>query len=552
MKKGDLLKNIKQAILQQAIQGKLTKDWRKQNPDVEPASELLKRIKAEKEKLIKEKKIRKEKPLPPITQEEIPFELPDGWVWVILDEISLFKNGKAHEQFVDSNGKYILINSKFVSTNGAVVKYTGNQMMPMYKNEIAIVMSDVPNGRALSRCFLIDENDKYSLNQRIGGIIPLSGIYHKYLIKVLDRNKYYLSFNDGKKQTNLKKSQIMSCPIPVPPLAEQKAIVEKVESLMQQCDMVDRGENIDNMPVIHPQARRLIKLYDKINKTINEIQIQKESVNQLKQSILQEAIQGKLTADWRKQNPNIEPASELLKRIKAEKEKLIKEKKIHKEKPLPHITEDEIPFELPDGWVWCYISELAELYTGNSINKSEKEAKYTKQQKGFIYIGTKDVEFNMRGINYNSGVIIPTKELEKFKIAPKNTVLICIEGGSSGKKIGITAQDVCFGNKLLVANTYINELSKYLYYLYNSPHFKSEFDKQRKGLRGGVSVNSFKNIKIALPPLAEQKAIVEKVENLMQKVSAMEEEILKSEKNAEILMQAVLKEAFEGKKEVEE
>ncbi|WP_024790257.1 hypothetical protein [Lebetimonas sp. JH292] len=136
----------------------------------------------------------------------------------------------------------------------------------------------------------------------------------------------------------------------------------------------------------------------------------KSKSKKLKQSILQEAIQGKLTADWRKQNPNIEPASELLK---------------HKNR------------KRKNGWVWCYISELAELYTGNSINKSEKEAKYTKQQKGLIYIGTKDVEFNMRGINYN-----PTKELEKFKIAPKNTVLICIEGGSSGKKIGITAQDV--------------------------------------------------------------------------------------------------------------
>ena len=137
-----------------------------------------------------------------------------------------------------------------------------------------------------------------------------------------------------------------------------------------------------------------------------------------------------------------------------------------------------------ENWVWCYIYELASLYTGNSINKLEKESKYTKQQKGLFYIGTKDVEFNMKGISYNTGVIIPTKELDKFKIAPKNSILICIEGGSSGKKIGITSQDVCFGNKLLVANTYLNEISNYLFYLYNSPHFKSEFDKQRKGLRG--------------------------------------------------------------------
>jgi type I restriction enzyme, S subunit len=230
---------LKQSILQEAIQGKLTTDWRKQNPNTEPASELLKRIKAEKVQLIKDKKIKKEKALPAITKEEIPFELPEDWVWTILDEVSLFKNGKAHEQFVDANGKYILINSKYVSTNGKVAKYTGKQMMPMYIKEIAIVMSDVPNGRALSRCFMIDADDKYSLNQRIGGIVALTGLYHDYLIKILDRNRYYLSFNDGKKQTNLKKSQIMSCPIPLPPLEEQKAIVEKVEFLMQKCQALE-------------------------------------------------------------------------------------------------------------------------------------------------------------------------------------------------------------------------------------------------------------------------------------------------------------------------
>jgi len=236
----DLLSQLKQSILQEAIQGKLTEEWRSKNPDMEPASKLLERIKSEKAQRIKEKKIKKEKPLPPISNDEIPFEIPESWVWCILDEISLFKNGKAHEQFVDASGQYILINSKFVSTNGHTVKYTGTQMMPMFKNEIAIVMSDVPNGRALSRCFLIDKNDKYSLNQRIGGIVPLNGVIHGFLLKVLDRNRHYLSFNDGKKQTNLKKSQVMSCPIPLPPIAEQKVIAKKVEELMQKCQELEQ------------------------------------------------------------------------------------------------------------------------------------------------------------------------------------------------------------------------------------------------------------------------------------------------------------------------
>lgn len=246
-----LISQLKQAILQEAIQGKLTEGWRQENQDIEPANKLLERIIEEKEQLIKDKKIKKVKPLLPITKEEIPFEIPKNWSWCILDEVTLFKNGKAHEQFVDADGKYVLINSKFVSTNGGKIKYTGYQMMPMLVDEIAIVMSDVPNGRALSRCFIIDKNDKYSLNQRIGGIIPINGIYPKYLLYLLDRNKHYLSFNDGKKQTNLKKSQIMTCPIPLPPLEEQKEIVDRIELLMQKCNVMEteiiQGEQYANM-----------------------------------------------------------------------------------------------------------------------------------------------------------------------------------------------------------------------------------------------------------------------------------------------------------------
>ena len=159
----------------------------------------------------------------------------------------------------------------------------------------------------------------------------------------------------------------------------------------------------------------------------------------------------------------------------------------------------------------------------------------------------------MLGINYDTGVIIPHKEtLSKFRVAPSESVLVCIEGGSSGKKIGIVDRKICFGNKLLASVPFLENLGKYIYYYYNSPAFASEFRLQSKGLRGGVSTNSFKQIKIPFPPLEEQKAIVDKVETIMQKCQALEDEIKTSEANAQMLMQAVLKEAFEGKKEVVE
>jgi len=262
------LAKLRQAILQEAIEGKLTVDWRKENPvrkgdpDYD-AEALLEKIQAEKEKLIKEGKIKKQKPLAPIKAEELPFELPVGWVWVILDDIVDFFNGKAHEQVVSKAGKYILVNSKFVSMNGAVIKRTNNQMSPLLKNDIAIVMSDVPNGRALARCFLADENNKYSLNQRIGGLTSLGGIYPSFLYLTLDRNKYFIEFDDGKKQTNLRKDQILSCPICLPSLLEQQAIVDRVE--------------------------KLLSMVDELEKQVSE---RKELSKQLMQAVLREAFEG--------------------------------------------------------------------------------------------------------------------------------------------------------------------------------------------------------------------------------------------------------------------
>lgn len=312
-----------------------------------------------------------------------------------------------------------------------------------------------------------------------------------------------------------------------------------------------------NQSVLLPEGNEQEELLEKIlsfkrghSNLDSEIINQKELTTQLKQSILQEAIQGKLTAQWRNQNPVIEPASELLKRIKEQKAQLIKDKKIRKEKPLPPITEDEIPFELPKSWIWAYVSDICNLYTGNSINKAEKEAKYTIEQPGLNYIGTKDVEFNMAGINYDTGVIIPDQEIyTNFKVAPEHSVLVCIEGGSSGKKIGITEKKICFGNKLLASVPFLDFIGKYLYLYYYAPTFAAEFQSQSKGLRGGVSTNSFKMIKVPIPPEKEIFEIVQRVDGLFNNCIELESQITQSEKHAQILMQAVLKELFEIKKE---
>jgi restriction endonuclease S subunit len=163
-----------------------------------------------------------------------------------LQDLAVLFNGKAHEQYVDDNGDFLLVNSSFVSSEGRATKYASSQLTPLSKGNIAIVMSDVPGGKALVKCYLVREDGKYSLNQRIGGIASSSYININYLFLVLNRNKYYLQYDDGKKQTNLKKIQILSCPVPLPPIEEQQRIVEKVDELFELCDSLKARINSAN------------------------------------------------------------------------------------------------------------------------------------------------------------------------------------------------------------------------------------------------------------------------------------------------------------------
>ena len=186
---------------------------------------------------------------------------------------------------------------------------------------------------------------------------------------------------------------------------------------------------------------------------------------------------------------------------------------IKKEKTLPEISDDEIPFDIPENWCWCRLSELCNLYTGDSINETEKKLKYTNVKEGWFYIGTKDVNFDQT-INYDNGIKIPF-EKDNFRIAPKNTVLMCIEGGSAGRKIAFTNQDVCFGNKLCCFNSYKNEIEKFIFYFLQSTLFTDAFKDNINGIIGGVSINNLKGMLFPLPPLAEQKRIVDTIEKIL-------------------------------------
>ena len=163
-----------------------------------------------------------------------------GWDEKKLGDVAKFWNGKAHEQDISEHGKYIVVNSKFISQNGRVKKYSDTQISPLKKDDIAIVMSDIPNGKAIGKCFLVDKDESYTLNQRIGGI-KSKEIVSPFLFRVLNRNKYFLKFDNGVSQTNLRKDDVLRCPITFPSIPEQQKIAgflgatdELIENLLTQ------------------------------------------------------------------------------------------------------------------------------------------------------------------------------------------------------------------------------------------------------------------------------------------------------------------------------
>jgi type I restriction enzyme S subunit len=258
-------------------------------------------------------------------------------------------------------------------------------------------------------------------------------------------------------------------------------------------------------------------------------------IKKLRELILELAVRGKLVP----QDSNDEPASILLSKILTEQKSANTKRKAKNSSELTQNPDYEKPFALPTGWVWISLEAIGNIFNGNSVNSSIKQSKYTNLDSGLPFIATKDVGYGWDGLDYGNGVLIPLNEMG-FRVAHKNAVLVCAEGGSAGKKCGITKQDICFGNKLFAIELYGEIEPNYILANYLTPTFFQQFTAKMTGIIGGISSASFSQLMIPLPPLAEQHRIVAKVDELMALCDQLEQQQTDSIAAHQTLVQTLL------------
>ena len=343
-------------------------------------------------------------------------------------------------------------------------------------------------------------------------------ILPKILIFLLKQKEVRDIFDDltrGLAQSRIREKYLLDIEIPDLTIGGQKEILDKIKSMENEIKQLEENFQKDETLLI-----------------------------KLKQSILQEAVQGKLV----KQNPKDEPASELLKKIKKEKDKLIKEGKIKKGKELPKIEEDEIPYKLQKGWVWCKLGEVASYKKGFAF----KSMDYCDSGKMITKIKNL-TENNTRNSVYME--IRKSKEYKEYLLSEGDIVLTTV-GSSPSSPLSVVGTsfliNVMFSNSLLNQNAVrIRPLkiinNSFLYFILNSMGFKQHVIKEEQGTanQSSITQKSIKEFVIGLPPLSEQKRIVAKVDELMKFCDRLEEQIKGNKKNSELLMSAVLRESFE-------
>lgn len=539
--------DLKNSILQLAVEGKLLKGGslplatagkpssatpsagtpRNAPSDPKTGAELLEQIKAEKARLIAEGKLKKDKPIEPITEDEKPFDIPENWCWCRLGEVISFVGGYAFKSsdFIKKSDNQVirlgnvknnllLIDQKQVFVNDEIAKNA--ESFKILPNDILVSMTGT---RGKGDYFFTVHIDKTFLkrslyiNQRVGCLRSLNELNSKWLCLILQSNFMRTSIFEHEtgtaNQGNIGSEDIKNMLLPLPPLAEQKAIVAKIEELLPY-----------------------IQKYDAAHTKLEEFN--KKFPVEMQKSILQQAIMGKLTEDWRNEQASLaktnstvqlddrSSAKDLLKKIKAQKARLIAEGKIKKDttkagasgRALAEITEDEIPFDIPKNWCWCRLGECISIISGTSYDKKDVSSN------GIRILRGGNIQENEVS-SCEDDVFLPQEYFDEEKQIKKNDILIVASTGSKAVigKTGFVENDfdnTQIGAFLRIVRPISSMLYGYLKIIFMSEYYRNHIRTKAQGTNiNNVKQEYVTDLIIPLPPLAEQKVIVAKIEELL-------------------------------------
>ncbi len=490
---------LRNSILQEAIEGRLVP----QDPNDEPASVLLERIREEKRRLVKEGKLKK-KDLEeiPISEDEKPFDIPNSWEWIRLREITSYRRGSFPQPYTDLTfygGPHSMpfvqvadVDEVFYRLNNETKKTISQKAMPfsvfVHKGTVVVTLQGSIGKVAIT------QYDSY-VDRTLAIFHRIYGQIDKMFFSMVLKNKFENEALHARGATikTITKEEFQSFVLPLPPLAEQKRIVAKIEELLPKVEEYGKAQDA----------------LDKLNKELPE---------KLKKSILQEAIEGRLVP----QDPNDEPASVLLDKIRKEKEQLVKEGKLKKKDLIETpITEDEIPFDIPDSWEWCRLGDIGLFERGNGIKRDETfESGYPCVRYGEMYTKYKYAPTFEKTTSYTSKSVF-----EKCRKAHKGDLFMALTGENK-QDISLAAQyvgdeEIAVGGDLCHF-TILEAYGLYFVYLINSTCFSSKKELLATGdIIVHISTDKLASIPIPLPPLAEQCRIVAKIEELFAEIDKL-------------------------------
>lgn len=492
------------------------------------------------------------------------FELPKDWYWDKFDNVCEFQMGKTppSKDLEYWDGDYPWISIADMETYATILetkKTLNDKGLSYFKQGLVKQGTLIMSFKlTIGKTSILGVDACH--NEAIISVYPNEKILQKYLFLFLPIISNWGTPVNALMGNTLNKGKIQNMNLPIPPLEEQKEIVHIVEILFKEVEQLEQltKERIALKEDFVTSALRQLATentateWDYLQNHFKSFFTEKTAVKKLREAVLQLAVQGKLTVDWRKNNPDTETATELLKRIQKEKVQLIKDKKIKKESPLPPISDDEIPYELPESWVWCRLGDTL-LFSDAGKSPDCEKRPVVNQEWGVLT--TTSIQKNK--FNQNANKVLPANyQINVNQIVEIGDILITRAGPINRTGIACKVDEMNF-NLILSDKTirlkYLKDLLSpdFIVSTLNSDLIRGLLLSKMIGMASSqvnISQSNIKNIQFPFPPIEEQKAIVEKVNALMLLCDQLEQEIEESKNLNEQLMKSVLRAVFEGEK----